>query len=728
MPLIRTTRRTTAFATLALASAGVFALGVLPQQGGNLDLLTQANATLTGAVFGDGSGDSVAGAGDVNGDGRADVIIGAPDAGNNTRVASGSSYVVFGSATPVNIDLSTFTSAGTAGFRIDGAAAGDRSGDSVAGAGDVNGDGRADVIIGAPGAGNNTRVASGSSYVVYGSATPVNIHLLDFNLASAAGFRIDGDDANDASGYSVAGAGDVNGDGRADVIIGAYGASSNGLLSSGSSYVVFGSATPANIHLLAFNVPNAAGFRIAGATAGDNSGIAVAGAGDVNGDGRADVIIGARYAANNGLAWSGSSYVVFGPVTPANVNLSTFTSAGTAGFRIDGSAANVQSGRAVAGAGDVNGDGHADVIIGEPRADNNGRSISGSSYVVYGSASPVNITLSAFTSAGPAGFRIDGAAEGDRSGSSVGGVGDVNSDGRADVIIGAPYAGNNSRLLSGSSYVVYGSATPATLDLNAFAAPGARGFRIDGAHAFDRSGQSVSGAGDVNGDGRPDTLIGAPMSDGHPVSGTGQANVVYGFGTASVSYPGPVSAAAGTAITALRPVVARTGAASFSTSPALPSGIVLDGATGVISGTAAQAASGAVTVTMSDLTGQASTSVQVAITAAPVAAAPLPRLAGATRCTKRTCTTTGRAPRTTTRVTQTATTPTRATSRGATAATARPRRATGRCTITTRGTGRTATRTYRCTITPAKGKWTLTTTALTRTTPLARSVRTLTVR
>ena len=402
-----------------------------------------------------------------------------------------------------------------ANITLDGAAENDRSGSSVAGAGDVNGDGKADVIIGAPRADPNGS-NSGSSYVVYGSGTPTDI---DLNYLGAAGFRIDGAAANDRSGSSVAGAGDVNGDGKADVIIGAPNADNNSRTNSGSSYVVYGSATPTDIDLL--NPLGVAGFRIDGAAADDNSGSSVAGAGDVNGDGKADVIIGAWSAGNNGRDGSGSSYVVYGSAAPTNIDL--FNSLGVAGFRIDGAAADDRSGASVAGAGDVNGDGKADVIIGAPTAGNNGRTNSGSSYVVYGSASPTTVDLN---SLGAAGFRIDGAAEYNFSGSLVAGAGDVNGDGKADVIIGAPDASNNGRDNSGSSYVVYGSATPTDIDL--LNPLGAAGFRIDGAAANDRSGSSVAGAGDVNGDGGADVIIGAPLADNNGRNNSGSSYVVYG--------------------------------------------------------------------------------------------------------------------------------------------------------------------------------------------------------
>ena len=475
-----------------------------------VDLLTGANVHIDGAAGGDLSGFSVAGAGDVNGDGRADVIIGARAADNNSRTESGSSYVVFGQPSLAGVDLNAL---GMAGFRIDGAAANNRSGFSVAGAGDINGDGRADVIVGAPGAGNNSRNFSGSTYVVFGRTATTTV---DLGTLGTGGFRIDGAATNDLSGWSVAGAGDINGDGRADLILGAPEADNNSRTSSGSSYVVFGRTGTTTVDLTALGT---AGFRIDGAATGDGSGWSVAGAGDINGDGRADLIIGAPEADNNSRTSSGSSYVVFGRTATTTVDL---TALGTAGFRIDGAATSDLSGRSVAGAGDINGDGRADLIIGAQGADNNSRTYSGSSYVVFGRTATTTVDLTAL---GTAGFRIDGAATSDASGRSVAGAGDINGDGRADLIIGAPGANNNSRTDSGSSYVVFGRTATTTVDLTAL---GTAGFRIDGAATGDFSGWSVAGAGDVNGDGGADVLVGAYGADNNTRTTSGSSYVVFG--------------------------------------------------------------------------------------------------------------------------------------------------------------------------------------------------------
>jgi len=139
------------------------------------------------------------------------------------------------------MDLATFSSAGTDGFRIDGAAANDRASVSVGCAGDLNNDGYADLILGATGADNNARTSSGSCYVVFGRAAGfANIDLATFSSAGPDGFRMDGAAASDLLGDSVSCAGDVNGDGYDDVITGARSAANNGRGGSGSSYVILG--------------------------------------------------------------------------------------------------------------------------------------------------------------------------------------------------------------------------------------------------------------------------------------------------------------------------------------------------------------------------------------------------------------------------------------------------------------------------------------------------------
>jgi hypothetical protein len=337
------------------------------------------------------------------------------------------------------------------------------------------------------------------------------------SLDGTNGFRLDGATAGDtAIGISVASAGDVNGDGFADIIIGAPGADPHGLF-SGSSYVVLGKASgfSASIDLSSLNGTN--GFRLDGVAAGDHSGQSVAGAGDVNGDGFADVIIGA-FAADPHGSQSGSSYVVFGKASgfAATFDLSTLN--GSNGFRLDGVG---DSGRSVASAGDVNGDGFADVIIADPRA-----SASGSSYVVFGKASGFRAAINLSSLDGTNGFRLDGVAAGDGIfGISVAGAGDVNGDGFADVIIGVPGADPHGRY-SGSSYVVFGKASGFQAAINLSSLDGTNGFGLYGVAVRDLSGYTVAGAGDVNGDGFDDVIVGALLAAPHG-SDSGSSYVVF---------------------------------------------------------------------------------------------------------------------------------------------------------------------------------------------------------
>ena len=223
--------------------------------------------------------------------------------------------MVFGKSDGGAVELSMIADAdanNNAGFVLNGVNAGDFSGDSVSGAGDINGDGLNDIIIGTDRAGPNGS-NSGASYVVFGKSDGGTVELsmiADEDANENAGFVINGVNGFDRSGDSVSGAGDINGDGLDDIIIGAHSADPNGR-NSGASYLVFGKSDGNAVELSLVEAFGIGGFVINGANLGDFSGDSVSGAGDVNGDGFDDLLIGASAADPNGN-WSGASYVIFG--------------------------------------------------------------------------------------------------------------------------------------------------------------------------------------------------------------------------------------------------------------------------------------------------------------------------------------------------------------------------------------------------------------------------------
>ena len=187
-------------------------------------------------------------------------------------------------------------------------------------AGDVNGDGIDDVIVGASGSGSGD---AGAAYVVFGRdvaadggfATPVDLAAI---AAGSGGFKIQGENVGDCAGWSVSSAGDVNGDGIDDIIVGAYFNDSGGG-DAGAAYVVFGRdvdmvggfSSPLS---LADVAAGSGGFKIQGENASDYAGISVSSAGDVDGDGFADIIVGAPFSASGGSN-AGTAYVVYGFAT-----------------------------------------------------------------------------------------------------------------------------------------------------------------------------------------------------------------------------------------------------------------------------------------------------------------------------------------------------------------------------------------------------------------------------
>ena len=486
----------------------------------------------------DGSGRSVSGAGDINGDGIDDLIIGADDADSNGTSDTGESYVVFGGASigsSGSIELSSLD--GVDGFVLNGIDAGDqsisnfsRAADLVSSAGDINDDGFEDLIIGANTADPNGNSAAGESYVVFGglvvgSSGSIELSSLDGN----DGFVLNGVGVGDRSGYAVSSAGDINGDGLDDLLIGAVGADLNGDGYAGQSYVVFGGMSiggNGSIELSSLDGSN--GFVLNGIDSFDWSGRSVGDVGDINNDGFDDLVIGADRAAPNGDTRAGESYVVFGGASVGNsgsIELSSLD--GNDGFVLNGIDVFDYSGASVDGAGDVNGDGISDLIVGAVFADPNATFNAGESYVVFGDVDIGNsgsIELSGFD--GTDGFVLNGIDFYHESGRSVGSAGDINGDGIDDLIIGANGGGNNE---AGESYVVFGGiivGSGGSIELSDL--DGSNGFVLKGIDAFDRSGGSVGSAGDINGDGIDDLIVGANGADPNGNNSAGESYVIFG--------------------------------------------------------------------------------------------------------------------------------------------------------------------------------------------------------
>lgn len=437
-----------------------------------------ADATLTSNLAGIRVGTGVDGAGDFNGDSFADLLVGAPEFESATAEANEGLALLYLGGT-------SFNTVANASFQINQAQA--RLGESVAGIGDVNADGFSDIVVGAR-LYDGAVADSGGAFVYFGAANPA--------VSPVPNINVENGQANSQFGAKVASGGDFNGDGYADFLVGAP-SFQGGSTNEGAIYVYPGSAV----------ISSTAYRRLESNQVGAGLGQSL-GAGDFNGDGYSDVYAGA-FNFDGVAADTGRVDIYFGGANaPDTVREATILS----------NQSSAQLGRAVA-TGDVNGDGFADLITGESGFDVTGLANAGRILIFHGGASGFNAT---------ADDSITGGTLGERLGTSLA-VGDLNGDGLADILAGAPDY-SNGQSMEGAVQIYYANAS------GLFASSPNR--LIEGEVSGAKFGSSVAIAGDINGDGTNDIVVGAPNASAVNLADEGAIYVYLNRGGFSASANG----------------------------------------------------------------------------------------------------------------------------------------------------------------------------------------------
>ncbi|MBN9613814.1 MAG: VCBS repeat-containing protein, partial [Actinobacteria bacterium] len=473
---------------------------------------------------------------DVNGDGIDDIVVSSWLWSSAERPSAGALYVVFGSAELRGGNLgANYLDSGRA-VRIDGPAAESEIGFSANCLGDVNGDGIDDFGVGSD--------VTQRAYVLFGAR--------DFGPADLAelgdrGYVVKGDPSSGHFGHRIAAIGDVNGDGTAELVVSALDAGTLGRTGNGRVWVLAGKADTAEVDLAdPARAEEHILFTIDGAANSDRL-TEVSNVGDFNGDGIPDILISSQWQRVGTASNAGRAFVIWGGEGAA-VDLAAL---GDRGITIEGpTRGSDRFGIAASSAGDVNGDGLADLLVGAQGPS----SRSGGVAVVFGTkdrvakihTNPLSADLSVFSCAGnaapvanacpegaPAGARgywITGANNGDSTGSDVVGLGDVNGDGIPDFAMSAkgydPVIDGAVANNSGAVWVVYGKRDTSAQSLAGLATE--QGFRIDGAAAGDAIATSVGAVGDIDGNGTADIAYSANFASrplDAPVANAGELSV-----------------------------------------------------------------------------------------------------------------------------------------------------------------------------------------------------------
>jgi hypothetical protein len=417
---------------------------------------------------------------------------------------------------------------------IVGADSGDYSAQSIAG-GDFNGDGYEDVIIGSFNADGiyNSGNAIGEAVIVYGGANIESISSIDLSNPQIPTTFLYGEDDTDHCGIEVA-VGDFNNDGFDDAIIGANFASvSSTRLFAGKAYVVWGSQDLSSVPSIWFGEDNPRFTRILGKHYGDFLGSSL-GAGDIDGDGIEDIIIGAPPACGPNGDGSGEIYIVYGDeelpeIREIDLILTTVTHTIIYGMHTDdhfGSSID---------AGDINGDSYDDLIIGAEQAsgllkNSNRTEVCGEAYIIYGSPDIRNqFQMDMLTTSWPY-TRIIGTDPHDQLGFACA-AGDINGDGYYDAVVAAKWADgiDNNRMNCGEVFVLYGSESLFEEDVIEIESYDGDMTRVIGADEGDVAGHSILSA-DLDGDGTDELIVGVPAGSGPCNCNNlqGEAYVIYG--------------------------------------------------------------------------------------------------------------------------------------------------------------------------------------------------------
>lgn len=424
--------------------------------------LKDADVAFIGEKSGDQAGMGIGSAGDFNRDGLADILIGAPFNGAK-GYGTGKVYIVYGRKSGWSSQMKL----ADADVSFVGEASMALAGFAGAGVGDVNKDGYPDLAIGSHG----MNTSAGKVYLVLGGSPSKFVKNME--LSSFPSYK--GEASNNYAGYSIAAAGDVNGDSIADYLIGAYG-NSQKASKAGKVYLMLGRTGSYSANMPLSQITS----YYLGQSAKDYAGFSVAGVGDLNKDKRSDFVIGAPGRDEAGDA-SGMFAVVYG-------RQGTFSAydLGQVNARLIGQHTGDNVGAEAAGLGDIDGDGYADMLLSAHYSDLGGQD-AGAAYLVRGGA----VALSGTTSLGMSSTIFVGEADLDQAGWGVAGVGDVDGDKYADILVSAQGSDVNGAA-SGMAYLV---STGTLVDMDG------DGFSEAQGDCMDDNPDIHPGAYDIPGDG-----------------------------------------------------------------------------------------------------------------------------------------------------------------------------------------------------------------------------------